>query len=323
MKNLIIVNTYINTPEKEEILYQCLYHLKRAGYDILVTSNSVQVTERIMKLCTYYIYNDDNFLLPSEVSPSVWFADNEDYIEVHGRGITYAIVKKLALAVDIAHVMKYDNFVFLEYDNVIVEEDIPQIHKMFSILENKLAVFFRFSQDDVPISGENPLGFETMIFGGNVSFFKNRVELPVTYEDWLYSSIYTIGYHALEFKFPMLFKDHMDRVELMMDKKSGQFFPHSKLDLSSFTKNIHIIENTDQPERPVFLVVGNNFPVTIKIDDTVVFNETLQKGEWKKLYFDITNPVVVEISNNNGLDTYNISQESISLYSSGIRRNVK
>lgn len=322
MKKLIIVNTYINTPEKEQILYMCLSQLKKTGHDILVSSNSVHVTERILKLCNYYVYNDDNFLLPSESSPSVWFADHEDYMEVYGKGITYAVVKKLAFAVDIANLMKYHSFVFLEYDNFIVDEDLPQIDKLFSILENKLAVFFRFSQDGVPIGADNPLGFETMIFGGNVSFFKNRIELPTSYDEWLYSSIYTIGYHALEFKFPILFKDHMERVQVMMDKKSGQFFPNSKLDLSSFTKNVHIIENKNIPERPVLLIIGNNLPILIKIDDDIVFEETLQKGEWKKLYFDITVPKMLTITTNTS-ETYQISQESISSYSSGIRRNIK
>jgi hypothetical protein len=322
MKNIIIVGAYPNTPTKEKMVYDCISQLKKTGNDILLVSNYPKISDRVLELCNLYVHTDDNLLLSVAESPTCWYANHVDFIETFGTGITYIVVKKLKLAMTIANTMKYDNFMYLECDNIISDQDIPQVEKLFSMTENHIGVFFRFSRDGVPISDTNPLGYETMIFAGNVKFFAEEINFPISYEEWLSNPMWTHGHHALEFKFPSLFVGREKDIKVMMEHKSGTFFPTSRLDLSHCAKSVHVIQNIDNPTNPLLLVVGDDVNISVRINTDVVLDEVLPKNEWKTFYFDITDEVTVETVVKNTTERYTLNKNNIESYSTGIRRNI-
>jgi len=322
MKNIIIVGAYPNTPAKEQMVYDCISQLKKSGNDVLLVSNYPKLSDRILKLCNLYVHTDDNLLLPESESPTCWYANHVDFIETYGTGITYIVVKKLKLAMAVANTMKYDNFIYLECDNIISDEDIPQVHKLFSLTENHVGVFFRFSRDGVPIDDTNPLGYETMIFAGNVKFFAEKINFPISYEEWLSNPTWTHGHNALEFKFPSLFVGHEKDIMVLMDHKSGTFFPSSTLDLSHCAKSVHVIQNEDNLTNPLLLVVGDNKYISVRINGSIVLDEVLPRNEWRTLYFDMNDDVTIETVVHTTTEKYTLNKTNIELYTTGLRRNV-
>lgn len=319
MKNLIIVDAYQNNITRQNALRECLTQLKKSGYDVMLTTNAKELSADIVGLCNYCIYNDDNTLLPLETSPSCWFADQEDCITISGKAATYVIVKKLALGLSLAKTIGYTNFLFIEYDCIIHDMDLPKITHLFDKLNEKKAVFFHFWDDNFPLSDTNPIGFETLVFAGNVNFFIEKMEFPVTYEQWVASEKYTIGHNALEYKFPVILKNEMHHIELITDKKSPTYFSHSNMDLFSNRYDVHLIENANSQTEATLLVIGNNDRTVISLDGTVKFDSVTPKNEWRKLHFDITSPVTVSIKTGDKLTEYTVSQENIHTYSTGTR----
>lgn len=317
MKNLIIVDAYQNNIIRQQALQNCLSQLKKSGYDILLTTNAKELPTNITELCNYCVYNDDNTLLPIETSPSCWFADYEDYITINGKAATYVIVKKLALGLSIAKTMGYTNFLFIEYDCIIHDEDLPKITQLFDRLKEKKAVFFHFWDDGFPISESNPIGFETLVFGGNVNFFIDNMEFPVTYEQWLLSSKYTTGYNALEYKFPVLLQSELHNIDVITDLKSPTYFSKSNMDLFSNRYDVHLLMDSNSSERAMLFVIGNNDRTVIILDGVVHFDEITPKNQWKKIPFSISSPVAVEIRCGNTQTKYTVSQENIQMYSTG------
>lgn len=319
MKNLIIVDAFQNNTTRQNALRDCISQLKKSGYDILLTTNAKELPVDIVGMCNYCVYNDDNTLLPAEKSPSCWFADYEDVITITSAAATYVIVKKLALGLSIARTMGYTNFLFIEYDCIIHDNDLPKIKSLFDILDEKKAVFFHFWDDKFPVSEINPPGLETLVFAGNVEYFIEKVELPVTYEQWVNSTQYTVGYLALEHKFAEIFKKEMQNVHVITDKKSPTYFNNSNMDLFSNRYDVHVVTDVDCPTNVTLLIIGNNINTVISLNNNIVFDETVPKNGWRKVHFDITNPVHVEIRTDGKLTEYTLTTENISKYITGTR----
>jgi hypothetical protein len=326
MKKIVIVNAYVNNVEREQILFDALVQLKKTGYDVLLTYNSIITSERVLKLCKYSLYNDDNFMLPREFTPTLWFADDKDYVELLLSGINYVIVKKLNLALHLARSLDYESFLFLEYDNIFDEKDFIKINNIFDILENKKAVFFNFSAPGIPVSPSNPLAFETMIFGGNVNFFLDNIALPNTFEKWKVTPNYMAGgsYTVLEWIIPVLFQNYMDQVEFLETERSTTFFPNSRLDASSVSKDFHILLNQNEPNRPALFIYGRNHHYKAVINGTCVCDQHLIKNAWFITYFDLTDDdVVIETYREGVKDTIVVNRSNIQNIQSGYRRNIR
>lgn len=322
MKNIIIVDAYQNNSTRQNALRDCLTQLKKSGYDVMLSTNAKELPVDIVGLCNYCVYNDDNTLLPTETSPSCWFADYEDFITINGQAATYVIVKKLALGLSMAKTMGYTNFLFIEYDCIIHDTDLEKITELFERLNEKKAVFFHFWDDNFPLSDSNPVGFETLVFAGNVDFFIDKMQFPVTYDQWLASEKYTIGHNALEYKFPVILKDEMHNIHLITDKKSPTYFTNSNMDLFSNRYDVHLVTDVDSPTSVTLLIIGNNDKTVISLNGTVHFDSVVQKNEWKKVRFDVASPVDVSIKVGDKLTEYTITQENVHTYSTGTRKNI-
>lgn len=314
MKNLVIVNYYINTPQKEELLYNTLLQLNKLGHDVLLVGNSILTSERVLSLCNHHIYTDDNFLLPKENSPYIWYSDGNECVNVHLKGIAYVIVKKLNLALNFAKNLDYDKFLFLEFDNIFHDDELRKVEGIFETLKEKQAFFCKFGYE------ENLLGFETIIFGGDVKFFVENIPLPNSYEKWVNTFPYSgQATNVLERMFPIVFSNHMDQIEFI-PMSIRNYFPLSQIDAFSFSKDIHIIENADIPTYPLLFIVGDGENYKVTIDGIVVGDNIIERGLWGKYYFDITNKSTsITVTKGQDVEQYVISESNIQQHSTGIR----
>lgn len=309
MKNLIIINSHINTPEKEEILFQSVQQLKKLGLEILLTSNSI-LTERVLTLCDYYIYDKENILLPPERSPINWFADTTETIHLFNKGIGYPIIRKLNLALHFAKNLQFDNFFFTEYDSIFHDEDLPKIMDMLS-LQDKKGFFCKVY--------ENELWLETRIFSGNVNFFLESIPLPATYDQWISTYPYESATDTLEYIFPLLFQQHMDKLNFF-DGYNKDYFTNSEIDIFSINQEMNIVYNTEDPLKPILFLVGTNKTYEVYINDTLVDTVHLYTGQRKKYRLDIKEELIVNVKHNSMQRSFKISKDNIKDYKHIARR---
>lgn len=270
MKNAIVVGAYINTDEKEQVLYEALLQLKKLQLPIVVVASSI-LSNRIIELCDYHIYDKENLLLPVERSPLYWYADDVETVHLYNRGISYVIVKKLGLALHLLQHLKVDNFLYMEYDSIIHDNDLSKVMDMFAILKSKSAFFCQAAQD----------WLESRIFAGNVKFFLDTLPLPISYEEWITTEPYATHNETLEILFSFVFQNHMDKVAVTPGFNK-HYFTQSKIDLFCISKEVNIVYNEEVPDNPILFLIGANSEYDIHINEHFIDKIYLNVGEVKK-----------------------------------------
>lgn len=278
MKNLIIISAYINTQEKEDVLFQALTQLKKLELPILIMCNSI-LNDRILKLCDYHIYDKENFLLPPERSPINWFADSTETVHLYNKGVGYPIIKKLNIALHFAKNLGFENFLLAEYDNIYHDEDLPKVTNMFANLPEKKGFFCRVY--------DHGLWLETRIFAGNVDFFLENIPMPLTYEQWNTTPPYSFSSETIEYIFPLLFEKHLDKLDYF-DGYNKEYFSKSRIDIFSITQEINMVYNTETPSKPLLFLVGSGNEYRVYLNGALFDTVHLQIGETKKYYLELT-----------------------------------
>jgi hypothetical protein len=278
MDKIIVVNSYTNTKEKEDILYHALLQLRKTTYKILIVSNT-KVTERILDLCDYFLYDKEDILLPIEQSPIKWFATNTESVHLYSRGPGYSIIKNLKNALLFSNNLGFKKFISMEYDNIIHDVDLSLLENIFNTLDNKNAFVCEFNQYG--------LAYETRIFGGRVDFFTNVLKLPNTYKDWSTTEPFCSQRETLEYIFPVLLAPHRASLE-KFNGYNRDYFPNSKIDVVSSTKEISLVYNIDLPTTPLLFIIGAGTDYTITVNNNIVFNGHLTSGQQYKHYVSIT-----------------------------------
>lgn len=315
-EEIIIVNSFINSPQKELTLYNCLTQLKKLGRKILLMSNSIITSDSIFALCDYHIYNSENLLLPTEKSPLTWYADANETVHLYNKGVNLTIVRNLNIGLHFVKNIGFNKFVYLEYDNIFHDNDLPLLNKMFDVLNEKKAFFCRFND-------YNLVAYETRIFSGNVDFFIDNIPLPKTYDEWNNTYPYSVNTDTLEYMFPVLFSPFVNLVECY-DGGNGLFFSHSDIDIFRSGTDVNVVYNLNNPNNPLIFIVGVGAEYIIKIDDVVIDQLWLHRNETKKYYIDISHkPINITVLRNESTKTFEVGLHNIDTFKMyGVRMDI-
>lgn len=313
---ILIVNSYINTKEKEEVLYKSLIQLKKLNRHILLLSNSTILSKNILDICDFYIYNSENLLLPSEKSPLIWYADATETVHMYNKGVNLSIVRNMNLGLHFVKNLGFTKFLYMEYDNIFHDDDLPTLEGMFQILSDKYAYFCRFND-------YNQLAYETRIFSGDVDFFLTNISLPKTYEEWAVTYPYSSNTETLEYIFPVLLSTHSDNIQFY-DGGNGYLFSKSDIDIFRSSNDVNVVYNKNKIDTPLLFIVGVGAEYTIFIDDIQIDKIWLNRNEIKKYYFNITEtPTHIKVLRSNDVKTFEVNIDNIEKFKSyGIRMDI-
>jgi hypothetical protein len=303
---IIIVNAYINNVEKETILSNTISQLNKYGAKILLVANSM-IPEYIVSECDYFIYDKEDILLPPEKTPIKWFADSTESIHLYSKGNSFAIVRNLYTALNLAKAHGFKRFITMEYDNIINTVDFQLLDNIFEVLNNKQAFFCRTRYYDT-------IGYETRIHAGTVDLFLNKIILPHTYDEWIVTPPYSTHVETLEYIYPELFKPHENVIEFF-DGSNAEYFRNSKIDISSSVPEISLVYNSENINKPLLFLIGTGATYTI-IQNSISVEQFLSTGEIKKHYVDIgKTPTSLEILKDGiTIKKYIVTEDTISDY---------
>ena len=303
-EEIIIVNSYVNSLQKEIVLRESLTQLKKLGKQILLMSNSIMTTDSILALCNYHIYNSENLLLPTEKSPVTWYADSKETVHLYNKGINLSIIRNINIALHFVKNLGFKKFIYLEYDNIFHDDDLILLDQMLDTLNEKKAFFCRFNDYD-------QLAYETRIFSGDVDFFAHNIPLPKNYDEWNNTYPYSTNTETLEYIFPILFRDYIDHIEFY-EGGNGYFFKNSDIDIFRSGTDVNVVYNKADPNNPLVFIVGIGADYTIAIDDMVLDKVWLHRNQIKKQYFDISNKTVkVAVTRNGDTKSFDVGQHNI------------
>jgi hypothetical protein len=149
MKKIILINSYCDTQEKIDVLFENLNILKSFGLDTFLYSPII-IPNNIIECCTYFMYNKENPVLHFP-EKGVFCYNVSDFngkrytirkmLKDYGWANLYQF-KKLS---EVALTFDYTHFYNIIYD-LIIDDDVIK-----NILSDKESSFFKFHEHDVSL----------------------------------------------------------------------------------------------------------------------------------------------------------------------------
>jgi len=254
-KSVIIIDAYIPTPEKELILKDCILSVRRLGFDIILVSHSI-VSEKIISLVDYYVYDKDNIFNKNNVYG--WTLKNNIEIRINiTESHEYPIIKSIRSSISLAKALGYDFFYFTEFDHIYSDTDINEILH----LKNRMTVenkdFIVFYPTEAIFGDIKGLYYETSFFGGKVEKFLNIFNsfFPNSLEE--YNNNFTYKFpNCLEHFFYKAFSPYEDKM-ILTKEYVRLYFKDSQINLSSY-QNIKINILPSEDNNPYLYISNNN-----------------------------------------------------------------
>ena len=121
MKEIFLILTHVSDKIQENQLRNLVYKLKENNKTVFIATHSY-ITEDIIKMCDYYLYDSDNHLVPNYKTSGNWFYGCKDFVvetwfntfNYYNYSVPYSksLYNGLSLSkqseYDIAHILVYD-----------------------------------------------------------------------------------------------------------------------------------------------------------------------------------------------------------------------
>jgi len=286
MKTLYIISCYANTEEKKLVLKNYINQIKKIStFDILLVSH-IPISEDLISLVNYYIYDSDNFLLPLENTPVTWIVYGNIKIDILSCRHGYAVMKNIHNSVMFARFMEYDNFIFSDYDNILGDEDIDKISNIPNLLKENDKKIFVFK--DYNVSTSRGYSYESKFFAGDVNYFVTNVTMPNSYQKWLITEPYKSSSNVLEDILVLLLNKLDDRL-YKVEQKINEYFSHSQFDVFHHYDYVHsVIYNSNDKSKPLFFCITPEDGVfELLINNESAFNISCNKQHTLLHFFDV------------------------------------
>lgn len=279
MKNLYIISCYANTEQKKSVLINYINQVKKLiNFDILLVSH-IPVSEDILNLTDYFIYDSDNFLFPIDRSPSTFFILGNIKINILSCRHGYAFMKNVHNALRFAKSMSYDSFIFSDYDCILGNEDLIKLEQIpFILKENEKKVFMFKHYNKVSSLGYY---YESKFFAGDVNYFIDNISLPNSYDYWNNIEPYKSSGNVVEDILVSLLNKFEDKLYLIEDDISKYFLSSSFDIFHHYDYKYSPIYNLDDKYKPIFFCISpEEGTFELCMNDNTLFNINCKKGQW-------------------------------------------
>jgi hypothetical protein len=299
-KKLIIISTYPENQQKEDILSKCIDKLKSLEFDILIVSHH-PIPLHIQNKVDYCLIDNQNTLLPYELTPRYWCVTNDFNVIINNYGHQLTVSTNIQNGIDFATNNNYEFFLFTESDNLIDELDIKKIDELSLLMSstNKKMVFFNHLVENNPI-------YETLIFGGVPSYYQENIKLPLKVVDVLNNPKFS----GLSLERILYEQANKKDDYLLIETDSKSYFNNSSLNRITHDYNVEIIGSNSNDNLVLWINNSTNDKnITFIIGDEPEL--ILGPKNWHYCFKQIGETVNVTIDDNGVLShkTFTITDE--------------
>jgi hypothetical protein len=296
MKKLIIISNYPNNQQKENILSECIDKFKVLDFDILIVSH-YPIPQYIQNKVNYCFIDNQNVLLPYELTPKYWSINDNFDIIINNHGHQLTVSTNIKTGIDFASVNNYEFFLFTESDNLIDESDINKIDELSFLMfsTNKKMFFFNHLVETRPI-------YETLIFGGIPSYYQENIKLPLKVEDILNN------HKFIDLSLEKILYEQSNKKDdyLLIKTDSKSYFNNSSLNRITHDYNVEIIGSNSNDNLVLWINNSTNDKnITFTIDDETEL--ILGPKNWHYCFKQIGETVNVTIDDNGVLSHKNFT----------------
>lgn len=264
MKPIVIIGTYPSGEKEVDVLNKCIDSYRLLGYHIMIVSHLPLDVDTASKV-EYVIYDSNNTFLPAEMTPYSWLRTPNLTVNIFNAGHTLPICRNMSNALHLAQSLKYTHFIFTESDIVLKGMDVALLESYLHTLEEEDKKMFFFK----PLEYRDYNGsrvYETLMFGGEVSYFLNTFKPPLDVEEWrgAYMNL------TLELSFYEKFKHDEDKFLIIHDHSSN-ILKESDVNLLRYGLfNCEVIRNEKTPDEPILFIMNGLIIEEPKVADVYV-----------------------------------------------------
>jgi hypothetical protein len=273
MKKIIIIGTHPNEPHKVAMLGRCIDHVRPLGYDIMVVSH-YPIPEEIQSKVDYFMYDKENTIVNGDYTLKMKVYTSEFTFINGGGGHILAVTKNIINGINFANSLGYKQFFYMENDNIIHLDDLSKIDILLKTMEfnNKKMLFFQNT-----VNGQET--FETIMFGGDVKYYKENHKMPLTLSDLNNESVslerFIYHYHRGDFD-----KFHI------LKTTSELFFSKSETNLEQVKYIVNIFPSNDDSNLYLFFcnLHFNTNSIQFQVDDEEIQSHSPGGYHMRKVY---------------------------------------
>ena len=172
-------------------------------------------------------------------------------------------------ALTLAKGLGYETFLFSEADVILGGNDFQKLNGLIDTMEQEGKKMLFFRPEEYRDCGGSYV-YETLLFGGNVSFFLETFKPPINLEQWL---AIPMGY-TLELSFYEQFSREENKY-LLINDHSSNYLTESQVNVHRYGLfNCEIVYNEQTPETATLfvmnsLVSGKPMHVSVVINDSI------------------------------------------------------
>lgn len=232
MKTAVIIDAFLTSQDKEELLVSCINSVRNLGNDVILVSHCT-IPEYILDMVDYHIYDKDNTFNDNHVYSYKRRDDVEVRINIK-KSHEFPIIRSMRSSISFAKAMGYEFLYFTEFDHIYSESDITKIksleHQMVS--ENKDYIIFQ--PIDAIFGDIRGVYYETCFFGVKVDKFLDIFNsyFPTDIED--YNERFSKRFpNCLEYFFYEMMVPHRDKM-ILIENYVKLYLEDSQINVSSY-----------------------------------------------------------------------------------------
>lgn len=273
MKDLILIGSYCNNVEKENILRDLVKSIDRSFFDLMVFSH-LSVPVDIQNACNYFLYDSENELVSNyQLKTQFWIQVGERRInttEFQDQNTFIPVFRQLVIGSSVAKLLGYDKIHYIEYDCSI--ESFDELIDNSIILDENSCVFYTDSGLIEPLIYFPVISINTKTINSDLTSFSRESIL-----NWLEQS----EMNAPEFTLSkLLTKDsnfHIKKKEVLSKNgiRSGLTYDNPIFMIAPFynsnSQEVDIVSYSSNYDDINFSVILNDIPLS---------SHTLNKNQW-------------------------------------------
>lgn len=279
-KDIIIIGTYPNHPNKVEMLRECIERVKPLKYDILVVSHYPLPTD-IQDMVDYVIYDKENTQMLYSCPEYTFETSGFTLKKLSNKGgHALSVVKNINNGVNYVNYLRYKFFFYMECDNLFGLEDLLKIEilKNTMLLEKKKMCLFH--------PNGNEKIYETLVFGGIPSYYCSYVNLPVIEHDLKEEkvSLERFFYHT---------HNHNEPSYYITNSSSKEYFLNSEINKEYSKFMVEVFGSNKEPYLHLFIRNSNINTIKITIND--IPPREFCSGCWHLMGVNLGEPLIVKV----------------------------
>lgn len=285
MKKLFIIGSHPSTKKQIDQLVSCINSIKILGWDILLVTH-YPVSVEIQNLVNYFIYDKNNIMVPSEISPHIFSSNDYFDFKIYLGGHALAISTHISNSFTFAKNYGYDFCYYLESDSTFSPVDLEKLNSLSLKMEEEDKDMVIFNPESYLVRNcyyeeDGPYFYETLLFGAKIDQFLEVFNPPKTVEEWINNDMC----YNLEACLYHKYKDRKDKC-LIVPSFVHEYLDSSQVNVNRFGMFVcEIIKNQKNPNEPILLVNNlhgstNTKNVKIYIDRNLVNTVDSYPGTW-------------------------------------------